>query len=176
MKSSKSAGRYAKALLELALDQNKVEQIEADMLQLINLANEAHDFHVLINSPLIQIEKKISIIKEIFKNFNETSLNLLVLVTQNGREGALIEIAKQFIDLLMAHRGIVPVTIISAATLEEKTKADILSKINSAVNGTPKVTEIVDPSIIGGFIVRIGDQQIDASVANQLQRMKQQLV
>ena len=176
MKSTKSASRYAKALLELALDQNKVELIEADMLQLIKLADESHDFHVFLNSPLIQIEKKEAIIKDIFKGFNEVSLNLLVLVTKNGRESAMIEIAKQFIALLMRHRGIVPLTIISASQLEEKTKAEILAKIQGALNGTPAVTELIDPSIIGGFIIRIGDQQIDASVANKLQRMKQQLV
>jgi F-type H+-transporting ATPase subunit delta len=88
----------------------------------------------------------------------------------------MIEIAKQFIAQLMAHRGIVPVTIISAQQLEDKTKAEILSKINGVVNGTPLITEEVDASLIGGFIIRMGDQQIDASVASQLQRMKQQFV
>ena len=176
MKSTKSAGRYAKALLDLALDQNKVELIEADMLQLIKLANEAHDFQIFINSPLIQIEKKVAVIKEIFKDFNETTLKFLELVTNNGREAAMIAIAEQFIAQLMAHRGIVPVTIISAQKLEDKTKAEILSKINGVVNGTPLITEEVDATLIGGFIVRMGDQQIDASVASQLQRMKQQFV
>ena len=176
MKSSKSAGRYAKALLELALDQNKVELIEADMLQLIKLANEAHDFQVFINSPLIQIEKKVAVIKEIFKDFNQTSLDFLSLVTSNGRESAMIEIAEQFIAQLMSHRGIVPVTIVSAQKLDDKAKAEILSKINGVVNGTPLITEEVDSSLIGGFIIKMGDQQIDASVASQLQRMKQQLV
>jgi F-type H+-transporting ATPase subunit delta len=176
MKSTKSAGRYAKALLELALDQNKVELIEADMLQLIKLADEAHDFQVFINSPLIQIEKKVAVIKEIFKEFSDTSLNFLELVTSNGREAAMIEIAHQFIGQLMAHRGVVPVTIVSAQQLEDKTKTEILSKINGVVKGTPLITEEVDASLIGGFIIKMGDQQIDASVASQLQRMKQQLV
>ena len=72
MKSTKSAGRYAKALLELALDQDKLAPIEADMLQLIKLADEANDFQIFINSPLIQIEKKIAVIKEIFKDFNDS--------------------------------------------------------------------------------------------------------
>ena len=59
MKSTKSAGRYAKALLELALDQDKLALVEADMLQLIKMSEEVHDFHVFINSPLIQIDKKV---------------------------------------------------------------------------------------------------------------------
>ena len=176
MKSTKSAGRYAKALLELALDQDKLALVEADMLQLIKMSEEVHDFHVFINSPLIQIDKKVAVIHSIFKDFNEVTLKFLALVTNNGREGAMIEIAKQFIAQLMSHRGIVPVTIISAQQLEDNTKAEILSKINSVVKGTPLITEEVDASLIGGFIIRMGDQQIDASVAPQLQRMKQQFV
>ncbi|MEY3682435.1 MAG: hypothetical protein RLZZ289_962 [Bacteroidota bacterium] len=176
MKSTKSAGRYAKALLELALDQDKLALVEADMLQLIKMSEEVHDFYVFINSPLIQIEKKVAVIHSIFKDFNEVTLKFLALVTNNGREGAMIEIAKQFIAQLMSHRGIVPVTIISAQQLEDNTKAEILSKINSVVKGTPLITEEVDASLIGGFIIRMGDQQIDASVATQLQRMKQQFV
>ncbi|MEN9941113.1 MAG: hypothetical protein RLZZ321_1008 [Bacteroidota bacterium] len=176
MKSTKSAGRYAKALLELALDQDKLALVEADMLQLIKMSEEVHDFHVFINSPLIQIDKKVAVIHSIFKDFNEVTLKFLALVTNNGREGAMIEIAKQFIAQLMSHRGIVPVTIISAQQLEDNTKAEILSKINSVVKGTPLITEEVDASLIGGFIIRMGDQQIDASVATQLQRMKQQFV
>lgn len=176
MKSTKSAGRYAKALLELALDQDKLALVEADMLQLIKMSEEVHDFHVFINSPLIQIDKKVAVIHSIFKDFNEVTLKFLALVTNNGREGAMIEIAKQFIAQLMSHRGIVPVTIISAQQLEDNTKAEILSKINSVVKGTPLITEEVDASLIGGFIIRMGDQQIDASVASQLQRMKQQFV
>lgn len=176
MKSTKSAGRYAKALLELALDQDKLALVEADMLQLIKMSEEVHDFYVFINSPLIQIEKKVAVIHSIFKDFNEVTRKFLALVTNNGREGAMIEIAKQFIAQLMSHRGIVPVTIISAQQLEDNTKAEILSKINSVVKGTPLITEEVDASLIGGFIIRMGDQQIDASVATQLQRMKQQFV
>jgi len=176
MKSNKSAVRYATALLELAIEHNKVELIEADILHLLSIANEAHDFQVFLNSPLINIDKKIAVIKEIFKDFNQTTLDFLALVTNNGREGVMIDIAKQFISKLKAHRGIVPITIVSAQQLEEGTKASILSKISAAITGTPEITEQIDAALIGGFIVRMGDHQIDASVANQLKRLKQQFV
>ena len=88
----------------------------------------------------------------------------------------MIDIAKQFMSKLKAHRGIVPITIVSAQQLEEGTKASILSKISAAITGTPEITEQIDATLIGGFIVRMGDHQIDASVANQLKRLKQQFV
>lgn len=176
MKSNKAAVRYAKALLELAVEHNKVELIESDILQLLKVANEAHDFQVFLNSPLINIDKKIAVIKQIFSDFNQTTIDFLNLVTNNGRESVMIDIAKQFISQLKTLRGIVPVTIISAQQLEESTKQSILANISPAINGTPEITEEIDTALIGGFIVRMGDHQIDASVASQLQRLKQQFV
>jgi F-type H+-transporting ATPase subunit delta len=79
MKSNKSAVRYATALLELAIEHNKVELIETDILQLIRTAEEVHDFQVFLNSPLIIIEKKIAVIKQIFKDFNQTTLDLSLI-------------------------------------------------------------------------------------------------
>lgn len=176
MKSNKSAVRYATALLELAIEHNKVELIEQDILQLLKTAEEVHDFQVFLNSPLIIIDKKIAVIKQIFTDFNQTTIDFLSLVTQNGRETVMIDIAKQFVSLLKAQRGIVPITIISAQQLEDHTKQSILSKISAAITGTAEITEQIDADLIGGFIVRMGDHQIDASVASQLKRLKQQFV
>jgi F-type H+-transporting ATPase subunit delta len=129
-----------------------------------------------LNSPLIIIDKKIAVIKQIFTDFNQTTIDFLSLVTQNGRETVMIDIAKQFVSLLKAQRGIVPITIISAQQLEDHTKQSILSKISAAITGTAEITEQIDADLIGGFIVRMGDHQIDASVATQLKRLKQQFV
>jgi len=176
MKSTKSAGRYAKALLELALDQNKIEVIESNMQQILTVAEEAHDFQVFLNSPLIKVDKKIEVIKSIFGNFDALSISFLELVANNGRESYITEIAHSFLNQLKEHRGIVPVTIISAQKLDGKKKEQITSKISASIQGTLEITENVDESLIGGFIVRMGDHQIDASVSNQLNRLKQELV
>jgi len=176
MKATKSAGRYAKALLELALDQNKIEVIESDMQQVLTVAHEAHDFQVFLNSPLIKVDKKIEVIKSLFSSFDALSISFMELVANNGREALITEIAQAFLNQLKEHRGIVPVTIISAQKLDAATKEQITSKISAAIKGTLEITEDVDPSLIGGFIVRMGDHQIDASVSNQLNRLKQELV
>ena len=176
MKSTKAAGRYAKALLELALDQQKIEVIENNMQQIITVANEAHDFQVFLSSPLIKVDKKLEVIKTIFGNFDALSISFLEMVATNRREALITEIASAFLAQLKEHRGIVPVTIISAKTLDAQTKAQITSKISASIKGTLEITENVDESLIGGFIVRMGDHQIDASVANQLKRLKQQFV
>ena len=176
MKSTKAAGRYAKALLELALDQQKIEVIENNMQQIVTVANETHDFQVFLSSPLIKVDKKLEVIKSIFGNFDALSISFLEMVATNRREALITEIASAFLTQLKEHRGIVPVTIISAETLDAQTKSQITSKISTSINGTLEITEQVDKSLIGGFIVRMGDHQIDASVSNQLNRIKQELV
>ncbi|MEN9303908.1 MAG: hypothetical protein RL264_2337 [Bacteroidota bacterium] len=176
MKSTKAASRYATALLELAIEQQKLDAVEKDMLHLLETAEETHDFQVFLNSPVIKVDKKISILKELFGQFDGLTTSFLTLIAKNGRESMMVEIASSYIDLLKAHRGIVPVTIVSASTLSNEAKSSILSKVAGYVNGQPEITEKVNPDLIGGFVVKIGDKQIDASVATQLGRIRQALV
>ena len=175
MKSTKSAGRYAKALLELAQEQNKLDVINANMTAIIQAANQTHDFQVFLNSPVIKVDKKINVLNELFSDFDTLSLSFIGLITKNGRERLITEIAKSLTAQLKELRGIVPVSITSATTLDSKTREVIISKINSSIKGKLEVEELVDKDLIGGFIVRMGDKQIDASVASQLTRMKQEL-
>jgi F-type H+-transporting ATPase subunit delta len=87
----------------------------------------------------------------------------------------LPQIAISFDQLLKAHRGIVPITILSAVALNDTTRNLIVSKIQHSSTEKLEVEEIIDPSLIGGFIVRMDDKQIDASVASQINNLKQRL-
>lgn len=176
MKSTKSAARYAKALLELAIEKNKLEVVESNVNAIIHAGEETRDFSVFLNSPLIKVDKKIAVLHELFGNFDTMTLDFLGMVTKNGRENLIMFIAQSFQAQLKAHRGIVPVTIISAKKLESATRDKIVAKIQKTVEGKPELTEKIDEKLIGGFIVRMGDKQIDASVSSQLLRLKQELV
>jgi len=175
MKGSKIAGRYATALLELSIEQNKVDQVLADMKYLLEVNNETRDFQLLLDSPIVKGDKKIAIFEELFGQFEEVSTSFVKLITNNGRESYLPTIAEAFDAQVKEHRGIVPITIISAVPLANSTKDIILEKVEKGVNGKLEVTELIDSSLIGGFIVRMGDKQIDASVASQFNDLKQRL-
>jgi F-type H+-transporting ATPase subunit delta len=175
MKSTKSASRYAKALLELAIEQQKVDAIESNMSRILAAAKETNEFQVFLDSPIINIDKKVAVLNSLFGEFEPLTLSFLALITKNGRERLITEIAQSYISQLKEFKGIVPISITSARKLDEATKATILAKINATVTGTLEITELVDESLIGGFIVTMGDKQIDASVASQLARMKQEL-
>ena len=104
--------------------------------------------------------------------FNDTNIEL---ITKNKREYLLTEIASAFVNLLKKQKGIVPVSVTSAVKLEKQTLAQILDKLKTHVEGDFEVTEEVDPFLIGGFVVKMDDKQIDASIATQLNRMKIEL-
>jgi len=175
MKSTKSAVRYAKALLELAIEQNKLESISNDMNAIIAANEETRDFQLFLSSPLIQAEKKVSIFNQLFDYFEDLSLSFVSLITKNGRENILVEIAASFQDQVKAYKGIVPVTLVSSKKLDETTVNAILAKVKPAVKGEIELTEKIDEEILGGFVVKIGNTQVDASVANQLKNLKQRL-
>jgi len=175
MKGTKAAGRYAQALLELAIEQNKLEQVVADMNYLLEVYNQSVDFQLLLNSPIVKAEKKVAIFNELFGQFEELTSKFVTLIINNRREDSLAQIAISFDGLVKDHKGIVPITLTTAVQLDEATKSLILEKVEKNVNGQLEVTEKIDASLIGGFIVRMGDQQIDASVANQFRELKQRL-
>ena len=175
MKSTKSAIRYAKAILELSSETNAVDQVAADMERIVEAGNDTGDFQVFLNSPVIKTDKKISILKVLFSEFTDLTMSFIELITKNKREYLLTEIASAFVNLLKKQNGIVPISLTSAVKLEKQTLNQILEKLKSHVDGEFEVTEEVDPSLIGGFVVRMEDKQIDASIASQLNRMKIEL-
>ena len=176
MAGLKVAGRYAQALIELADEKKVTDAVLKDMEMLLTTANDNKDFHVFLNSPLIKSDKKNSIFDKLFGEFQEISIKFIHLLTKNRREMILPVVAEEFISKLNEIRGIVPMTLTSAIKLDEKVKATILEKLNQSVKGSIQLTEKVDESLIGGFVVRMGDTRIDASIAHQLNEMKQRLI
>jgi len=174
MKGTKSASRYAKALLELAIEQNKVDLVLKDMEFFVDSGNNNYDLLVFLKSPVIKAEKKLSVLNELYSHFDSLSKSFMQLITKNGREAILVEIASSFIYLVKEYKGIVSVVLISATELTKTSKEKILSKIK--VSGTIELTEEIDPTLIGGFIIRIGDVQVDASVNSQLKKLKIDLI
>lgn len=174
MKGTKSAIRYAKALLELAIEQNKVDLVLKDMEFFVSSGNDNYDLLVFLKSPVIKTDKKLNVLNELYSHFDILSKSFIQLITKNRREAILPVIASSFIDLVKSHKNIIPVTLISATELPKASKDKILSKVK--VSGTIELTEEIDPTLIGGFIVRIGDIQVDASVNSQLKKLKIDLI
>ena len=175
MKSTKSAVRYATALLELSVEQNAIDAVLSDMEKITNVANTSREFVVFLNSPVIKTDKKLTIIDKLFPKLNPLSSAFISLLTMNGRAPILHYIAASFVSLVEQHRGIVSGTITSAIALDEVNRKKILEKLSSMFPGKLKLTENTDHSLIGGFVVTIGDKQIDSSISKKFKNLRQEL-
>lgn len=173
MKGLRVASRYASSLLDLALEQKKEDAVASDMEMLLKTIDESQDFEVFLSSPVVEASKKVDIITAIFKGkVEELSLKFFVLIAKNRREGILGTIAQQYIDQYKTHKNILVADVISAAKIDAKIESSLKEKIKAIHKGEIEMRNQVDPDLIGGFILRIGDRQVDASIARKLNDLK----
>jgi len=175
MKSTKVAGRYAQSLLELAEERQVTDKVMKDMEELVAVVAENRELASFFDNPIIKADKKIQTLDLIFPNFDELSKAFVKLITGKRRESFLPIIAVQFGAKVKASRGIIPVTLTSAAPLDAEVKEKILAQMKQQTTGTLELTERVDESLLGGFVFRMGDMRVEASVARQLNELKQLL-
>lgn len=177
MKGSLAAKRYAKSLLSLALEQGTIDAVRADMLLVRQGVSDSHDLKSLLTSPIIKSEKKIAILSEIFKGkISELSEKFIALVTTKGREALLPAIANAYEEAYREHKNISTVEVTSAIALSDEQKKKILALAAKQGVENAEVIEKVDPALIGGFVMRMGDRQIDASISNRINTLKQELI
>lgn len=169
------AKRYATGLWEYALSLHESETIVKEMKSLIDIINQNKDFQFFLKSPIIETHKKINIVNEIFKSFSPTSRNFITLVVRHKRENDLLEIAQQVLELYDVYNGIQRVEIISAVPLDQETVSKILNSFPKINQEKAIIKNKIDASLIGGYILRMGDQQIDASVKSELTNIQKKL-
>lgn len=171
------ANRYAKSLLDLSIEKGQLEAVYANMVELKTVCANSKDFINFLNSPIINSDKKIAVIKSIFDNkVNEITSEFLSIVTAKRRESIIPEIASVFIEQYRSHKNILTAIVTSAKGLDEITKQKALDLVKSQLKGEVELIEKVDPTLIGGFILKIGDKQIDKSVSRQLSNFKKELI
>ncbi len=177
MNQSKISVRYAKALFQLALEKDQLEEVRKDILLVSQSLKEYEQFRLYLKSPVVKSSQKYNLIKDIFKNsVTETCLNFLGLLVQNKRENHLEDISRQFLDLYSKYKGIKPALITTAVPLDDSIRQNLYQLLSSVYKTEIDLITHQDASILGGFILKIGDQQYDASVANGLRRMKTALL
>lgn len=167
------ASRYAKSLLDLAIEKKQVDAVRKDMLVIDSVCRSNREFILLLQSPVVNTDKKISIINTLFdKKISSLSLNFLNLITSKRRESYISEISSSFDSQYKIYKNITSVKVESAVALDAKLKENILDLVKKSVKGEIELIEKVTPSLIGGFILTINDKQIDQSVASKLNKLK----
>lgn len=175
MSSFRLATRYAKSLLQLAQEQGKLAQVSSDMQLLENSFEGSRELRVFLKSPIVHTDKKLEVFNKLFGGkIDELTHKFITLLTKKGREGFLNEIATSFETQFNEFNKITPVKITSATKLDKATIDKLLSGLKSKENLSEiQLEEIVDETLVGGFVMQYGDKQIDTSVRTSLQKLKQ---
>jgi F-type H+-transporting ATPase subunit delta len=178
MQNPRLAGRYAKSLMDLALEQNQLEEVHNDILFLQQVCRQSREFVGLLRSPVIHAEKKLAIVNAI----TEGKLTVLTaafnrLLILKGREMFLPEILQAFIEQYKKHKNIFTVRLTTAEPASEQVKNAIVSKVQEQIKMKQIDLETaVNPELIGGFTLDLGNTLVDASIAYDLNKIKTQFL
>lgn len=176
MSVTRISSRYAKSLLDLALEQNKLERVLEDVQALKKAAGQ-RDLLLLLKSPIVNPSKKATILKEIFEGkFDELTMAFVNLIVDKGRESVLPEIADAFIEQYREMKNISTIKLITATPWNDAQIEGIRKKILGTDNSKQAVEIIssVNPDLIGGFVIEFGDKLYNASVAHKLEQLRKE--
>ena len=175
MLTSKVAKRYAQGLLDFTQESGNTVSVFAEMKDVVKIMKDSKELKNFFASPIIDAKKKISVASQIFVQFSPVAQNLITLVIKQGRESHLQDIAQEFINKVEDLQGVQRVTLTVATQLPSKNTDEII-KTTTLVDHTKNydLKVVVNPEIIGGYILRVGDQQVDASVRTKLNQVKKE--
>ncbi|MBW4467950.1 MAG: F0F1 ATP synthase subunit delta [Pegethrix bostrychoides GSE-TBD4-15B] len=168
---------YAQALMSVAQSSNITDQIGEDARSLLNLLHESEDFRLLVSSPLIEADKKKAVIRQIVESqVQPYMLNFLMLLVDRSRVLVLPEVCEQYLVLLRQMKQTVLAEVTSAIELNDEQKETIRQKV-LATNSASEVElqTRVDPELLGGVVIKVGSQVIDASLRGQLRKISLKL-
>ncbi|MFN3942119.1 MAG: ATP synthase F1 subunit delta [Flavobacterium sp.] len=173
---SRAAVRYAKAILELANQNGTTDKVNSDMTLMQDAWKQSKDLQVFLSSPVIKQEMKRNALLEVFPQAQKETNALFELLYQNKRFDILFVVTQKFQELLLVQNGIVKATVTTAIPMTAELEKQVLEKAKQMTSHQVVLDHKVDESIIGGFILRVGDQQLNASVASRLQEIKREII
>jgi F-type H+-transporting ATPase subunit delta len=173
MSAVRLANRYAKSVLDLGSERGSVQSILADVRRIQNDINENRDLELLLKSPIIHADKKLSILKSIYSDgMDPVIMELIEILVRKRREAYLQDILAAFIKLYNDQQNIRQVKITTAVPISDDLKEQIANTMRAGEDAQIELEVEVDPELIGGYIVRYDDKQYDASVIRNLQSLR----
>jgi F-type H+-transporting ATPase subunit delta len=169
------AARYAKALIDLAQEQNAVEEMKNDMELFHHTLRVNPELKAVLANPIVSHTKKIKILDEVFSGkVDKASITFFKLMVNKSRGEVLYTTAQEYINMYDIKNHIIHANVVSATELSAENKKKMIADIQAATGGTIKLNAKVDPSLIGGFVLTVGDREVDTSIANDLKKLKKE--
>ena len=174
MSGSRAAIRYAKAVLSLATDKKSAEVVNNDMKSITNAIAQSEELNQMLQSPVVRSSDKKEVLTSVFANANVSTTNLIDTLITNKRLALLNDVAASYTQLFDQMRGTQVATVTTAVPLTKDLKAKVLAKVKELTGKEAEVENIIDESILGGFILRVGDIQYNAIISNKLEKLKRE--
>jgi len=176
MNQSIISTRYAKSLMKVGEDNRCLDALETDMELISATIAENELFRQIIDNPVIKPQQKRKVMIELLeKRVHPLTLSFVSLIIRNRREFLLADVARDFIDLYEKLKGIKRAHIVSASGMNDLSKQQLQQQLDVLFKANVHLTAETNPDLIGGFILRVGDQRYDASLSSALQRMRKTL-
>lgn len=178
MSVSRIASRYAKSLIDLAKEQNELDKV-LDDIKYFNEVAKNRDFTLLLKSPIVNVSKKKAVFNALFDGkLSKTTKAFFDIILNKGREPLLADITSEFISQYKNFNRISTVTVTTAIPMSEANIADIKTKLLASNITMDKLdfNTKVDPSIIGGFMIEVGDKLYDDSVKHKLDKLRKEFI
>jgi F-type H+-transporting ATPase subunit delta len=172
MKGTRAAIRYAKAILDLAKDQNSASAVNDDMKLIMNAIADNKELKSFLDNPVVKVAQKTAVLKEVFANTNAITTGLVDVLAENKRITLLGAVATEFTSLFDASQGFQKALVTTAIPLTDAMNAKVLAKVKELTGKEAIIENTIDESILGGFILRVGDLQYNASIANNFNKLK----
>ncbi|RPF54110.1 F0F1 ATP synthase subunit delta [Aquisalibacillus elongatus] len=177
MSQSVAAKRYAVALFEIGKGKSNLDQLEEELLVVQDVFNHDESLSDFLNNPRVSGDQKKEFVRQVFKDVSQDTLNTLLLLIDKRRVDIVQDLVSEFVSMKNEARGIAEADVYSVRELtEDETKQiqDVFAK-KMTIN-TLRINNIVDPSILGGLRIQVGNQIYDGTVKTQLKRLEQNLV
>lgn len=176
MAGARAAMRYAKAVLSLASDQKSTEVINNDMKLISSTLLHSKDLSEMLLSPVAKSSDKKEVLLKVFKGSKPLTTNLIDTLIANKRLALLNDVAVNYSILFDELKGTQVATVTTAVPLSSDLKTKVIAKVKELTGKEADVTNIIDEDILGGFILRVGDIQYNASIANQLDKLRREFI
>lgn len=177
MSDLRIASRYAKSLLELAQEKGVLDQVNADMVAFDKLCKSNRDFTLMLKNPIIQHYQKLAILKKVFKGkVNDLTMAIFDIIARKNREFILPMLATEFTHQYNQVKGISEATVTTNFALTPELRKEFVTLLKKITRQEVELKEKVDTNMLGGYVVKIGDRQIDDSLDSRLKELSTKLI
>jgi F-type H+-transporting ATPase subunit delta len=174
MSNHRVASRYAKSILDLSIEKGQLEGVFADFKNLVAMGKGSRDLGNALANPVLSSDKKLKVLKALFATgSNPMTLSFFEIVSRKNREVILLDVAKEFVAQYNLHQSIQVAEVTTTTALTEGQRNQLVALVKQ-ISGMKEVQleEKINPSLIGGFVLKVNDRQLDESISSKLNALR----